>query len=89
MLTKRLIFTLLYDNGSFMLSRNFRLQKIGDLIHALKATGTSIVLAEQNLHFCLGLADRAVVIDKGRDVFTGSTEALNADAQIKQRYLSV
>jgi len=31
MLTKRLIFTLLYDNGSFMLSRNFRLQKIGDL----------------------------------------------------------
>lgn len=31
MLTKRLIFTLLYDNGSFMLSRNFRLQKIGDI----------------------------------------------------------
>jgi cyclase len=31
MLTKRLIFSLLYDNGSFMLSRNFRLQKIGDL----------------------------------------------------------
>ena len=31
MLTKRLIFTLLYDNGSFMLSRNFRLQRIGDL----------------------------------------------------------
>jgi cyclase len=31
MLSKRLIFALLYDNGSFMLSRNFRLQKIGDL----------------------------------------------------------
>ena len=31
MLTKRLIFSLLYDSGSFMLSRNFRLQKIGDL----------------------------------------------------------
>ncbi|NBO68201.1 MAG: imidazole glycerol phosphate synthase subunit HisF [Actinobacteria bacterium] len=31
MLTKRLIFTLLYDNGSFVLSRNFRLQKIGDI----------------------------------------------------------
>lgn len=31
MLKKRLIFTLLYDNGSFMLSRNFRLQKVGDL----------------------------------------------------------
>ena len=31
MLKKRLIFTLLYDRGSFMLSRNFRLQKVGDL----------------------------------------------------------
>ena len=31
MLKKRLIFTLLYHDGSFMLSRNFRLQKVGDL----------------------------------------------------------
>jgi len=31
MLKKRVIFTLLYDNGSFMLSRNFRLQRVGDL----------------------------------------------------------
>lgn len=27
---KRLIFTLLYNNGYYMLSRNFRLQKVGD-----------------------------------------------------------
>ena len=31
MLKKRIIFTLLYDNGNFMLSRNFRLQKVGDI----------------------------------------------------------
>lgn len=31
MLKKRLIFTLLYNQGKFMLSRNFRLQKVGDL----------------------------------------------------------
>lgn len=31
MLKKRLIFTLLYNNGSFMLSRNFRLQNVGNL----------------------------------------------------------
>lgn len=30
MLKKRLIFTLLYNDGYFMLSRNFRLQKVGD-----------------------------------------------------------
>ncbi len=31
MLKKRVIFTLLFDNGNFMLSRNFRLQKVGDI----------------------------------------------------------
>jgi cyclase len=31
MLKKRLIFTLLYSNGQFVLSRNFRLQKVGNL----------------------------------------------------------
>ena len=31
MLRKRLIFTLLYADGQFMLSRNFRLQKVGDI----------------------------------------------------------
>jgi len=31
MVKKRLIFTLLYDNGGFMLSRNFRLQRAGNI----------------------------------------------------------
>jgi imidazole glycerol-phosphate synthase subunit HisF len=31
MLKNRVIFVLLYDRGNFMLSRNFRLQKVGDL----------------------------------------------------------
>jgi len=64
-------------------------QKIGELVDDLKKLGTTIVLAEQNLHFCLGLADRAVVIDKGSDVFEGSIAELEANADIKQRYLSV
>ena len=64
-------------------------QKIGELVEDLRKLGTTIVLAEQNLHFCLGLADRAVVIDKGSDVFEGSIAELEANADIKQRYLSV
>ena len=64
-------------------------QKIGELIENLRELGTTIVLAEQNLHFCLGLADRAVVIDKGCDVFVGNIAELNANAEIKKRYLSV
>ena len=64
-------------------------QRIGDLIETLRKLGTTIVLAEQNLHFCLGLADRAVVIDKGSDVFVGTIAELNSNEEIKQRYLSV
>ncbi len=64
-------------------------QKIGELVESLKKLGTTIVLAEQNLHFCLGLANRAVVIDKGSDVFEGSIRELEANAEVKQRYLSV
>jgi len=30
-LRKRIIFTLLYSDGFFMQSRNFRLQKVGDI----------------------------------------------------------
>ena len=31
MLKKRLIFALYYSDGNFMLSRNFNLQKVGDI----------------------------------------------------------
>lgn len=64
-------------------------QRIGELIGALRELGTTIVLAEQNLHFCLDLADRAVIIDRGSNVFSGSIAELNANADIKRRYLSV
>ena len=64
-------------------------QKIGDLIETLHQLGTTIVLAEQNLHFCLGLADSAVVIDRGSAVFSGSIQELGANDDVKQRYLSV
>lgn len=64
-------------------------QAVGELIAMLRKEGATIILAEQNLQFCLELADSAVVIDRGRDVFSGSIEELNSDAELKMRYLSV
>ncbi len=64
-------------------------QKIGDLIETLRQLGTTILLAEQNLHFCLGLADGAVVIDRGSAVFSGTIDDLRNNDEVKQRYLSV
>ena len=39
MLKKRIIFALLYSDGYFHLSRNFRLQKVGDLNWLIKNFG--------------------------------------------------
>ncbi len=65
------------------------LQKIAELIKKLRELGSTIILAEQNLNFCLSLADRAVVIDRGRDVYHDTITALKANAEVKQLYLSV
>jgi branched-chain amino acid transport system ATP-binding protein len=39
------------------------------------------------MHFCLGLASHAKVIDKGQIVYTSRIEELNANENIEQRYL--
>ena len=79
---------LLLDEPSEGLSP-MMVQRIGELVETLRQHGTTIVLAEQNLHFCLDLADRAVVIDRGADVFCGTIAELDANDGSKQRYLSV
>jgi len=79
---------LLLDEPSEGLSP-IMVQRVGDLVQSLRQMGATIVLAEQNLNFCLDLADRAVIIDKGSSVFCGAIDELNADENIKRRYLSV
>jgi len=55
----------------------------------IKQAGVSILLVEQNLEVCTQLADRHVIIEQGRVVYTGSNEAFHADNAIKDRYLGV
>lgn len=58
-------------------------------IRTLKAEGLSVVLSEQNLHFSAMVADRAVIIEKGRVRFTGTMAELHADEAARTQYLSV
>ena len=58
-------------------------------IRALKAEGLSVLLCEQNWRFASGLADRAAVIEKGRIRFVGGMAELEADAELRARYLAV
>ena len=62
---------------------------IGDLIRRLRDMGVTVLLAEQNMHFYLGDASQAVIIDKRHVIYRDSNEALKADNEVRSRYLAV
>lgn len=64
-------------------------QQIAKCVSGLLKNGTTIVLAEQNMHFCLHIATDVAVIDKGMIVFTGTTNELRNNQEVKEKYLSV
>ena len=64
-------------------------QRIGELLRTLRDMGTTVLLAEQNMHFCLGIATEAAVIDKGQIVYRDTIAALRTNTEVKQRYLAL
>ncbi len=62
---------------------------IGKLVTEIKREGITILLAEQNTYFALGLSDRVYIIDDGRIQYTGSAEAVKADPDIIKRFMAV
>ncbi len=64
-------------------------QQIGALLRRLRDMGVTVLLAEQNMHFCLGIASHATVIDKGEIVFVDTIDALKANDDVKARYLAL
>jgi branched-chain amino acid transport system ATP-binding protein len=64
-------------------------QRIGELLRTLRDMGITVLLAEQNMHFCLGIATEAAVIDKGQIVYRDTIAALRINAEVKQRYLAL
>ncbi len=51
--------------------------------------GVTVLLAEQTMHFCLGIAGHATVIDKRQIVHPDTIEALKGDDAVKKRYLAL
>jgi branched-chain amino acid transport system ATP-binding protein len=59
--------------------------KIGEL----KAQGLTILLAEQSVDFCLALADRVYVLEKGTVRFTAAAAELRGDRATLDRLVAV
>ena len=63
--------------------------EIWNCLTKLKQEGQAILVVDKHLNSLMKIADNNVVIEKGRVVWTGSSQALAADATVKQRYLQV
>jgi branched-chain amino acid transport system ATP-binding protein len=64
-------------------------QQMAEAVRTLKAEGLSVLLSEQNLSFAAAVADRALVIEKGRIRWQGAMSALLADEEARRAYLAV
>jgi branched-chain amino acid transport system ATP-binding protein len=64
-------------------------ESIGELLRRLHDMGVTVLLAEQNMNFCLGIASHASIIDKGQIVFRDTIHNIKLNESVKSRYLAL
>ena len=65
------------------------IQNMIDAFQQLKASGVTILLVEQNIHFAQQLGDTVAVMDNGRVVHAGRMHALAEDTALQQSLLGL
>lgn len=79
---------LLVDEPTEGLSPIF-VKEVRDVLEEINKVGVSILLVEHNLKVALSLADRVYLMGKAHLGFTGTVEELNANPEIRAKYLEV
>jgi branched-chain amino acid transport system ATP-binding protein len=64
-------------------------REIWDKLAALKGEGLAILVIDKTVGALLNLCDHHLILEKGRVVWQGSSQALAADPAARDRYLSV
>jgi branched-chain amino acid transport system ATP-binding protein len=64
-------------------------QALLDRLKRLKETGSTVLLAEQNLRFATELADRIYIIEHGEIRYEGRPGELAAHPELREKYLMV
>ena len=64
-------------------------QNMMEAFQKMKASGVTILLVEQNIHFAQQLGDSVAVMDNGRVIHSGSMAALSADPELQQSLLGL
>jgi branched-chain amino acid transport system ATP-binding protein len=65
------------------------IQNMIEAFQQLKASGVTILLVEQNIHFAQQLGDTVAVMDNGRVVHAGRMQALVEDTALQQSLLGL
>ncbi len=63
-------------------------EQMAKVIQQLKSEGLTVLLSEQNLHFAQAVADLAVIIESGAQVYSGTLKELNSHPEIRDAYLA-
>ena len=58
-----------------------------EVVRRIRASGTAVLMVEQNVRQALGLADRAYVLETGRIVLSGPAHELSQDTRVQHAYL--
>ncbi len=77
---------ILMDEPSMGLSP-ILVNEIFDIIQSVSASGTTVLLVEQNAKKALSIADRAYVLETGKIVQEGKADVLMHDDSIRKAYL--
>ena len=64
-------------------------EQVFDIIVRINKMGTTILLVEQNVQASLEIADRAYVIETGKNVMEGTAAELLANDDLKAAYLGM
>jgi branched-chain amino acid transport system ATP-binding protein len=64
-------------------------RQMAKTVRELKENRLTVLLSEQNLRFARTVADRALIIEKGRIRYAGTMEELAADEAVRATYLTV
>jgi len=62
-------------------------KQIFSIIKEINATGTTILLVEQNAHMALSIANRAYVLETGKIVLSGDSKELAESEEVRKAYL--
>ncbi|HEY8911472.1 MAG TPA: ABC transporter ATP-binding protein [Desulfosporosinus sp.] len=62
-------------------------KQIFSIIKEINASGTTILLVEQNAHMALSVANRAYVLETGKIVLSGDSKELAASEEVRKAYL--